>query len=108
MLKFYAAHAGRLSVAWCFHMAGHRPCLTGVLRMILDELKLGERWDVCRVEEVDTKAHPKHAECPLPQPPTTHHPIPMPNAHRPSPTAQVIIVPIDPNSSSLLRYAATG
>ena len=95
VLLFYAAHAGGLTVAWCSHMAERHPCLIGVLRTMLDELKLGEPWDVCRVEEVDSNAHLEHAEhARFPNRPPT---VQMPNAHRQSPTAQANIVPIDPN-----------
>jgi hypothetical protein len=54
-------------VAWCLHMAECHPCLTCVLRTMLDELKLGEQWDVCRVEEESQICAPS-------QP--IHHPVP--------------------------------
>jgi hypothetical protein len=76
MLTFYAAHAGGLAVSWCLHTAKRYPCLTGVLRMMLDELKLGEPWDVCRVEE-----EIQHAQFKPPSPPTHRT-----NAHHPSGT----------------------
>ena len=88
MLTFYAAHAGGLAVSWCLHTAKLYPCLTGVLRMMLDELKLGEPWDVCRVEE----------EIP-------HSQLnPSPVAYYPPPSTPTVPTPTTPRTPSPVAY----